>query len=464
MVRSTTMRAIVVLLVAPLLTSCLDDRIPAAERTGVLAQIKDRGVINVVTRNAATSYYIDREDQPQGPEQAMVQSFADDLGVKVHYIVKDSIAGVLDSLASGEADIAAAGLTRTPARSKHFAFGPDYQKITEQVVCNGGLAQPDNIDELAGMKLVVIPDSSYLERLRTLKKTNPDLSWTVSGDVGTETLLRRAWKGRIDCTVADSNIVAINRRYYPSLKIAFDLDHPEHLAWAMPPKATALVGAVRSWFKQYKADGDLAAMKDRYYGYLPKFDFVDNRTLVRRIDTRFDKFDNLFVEAGKKHDIPPLLLAAQAYQESHWDPKAISPTGVRGIMMLTQRTAHALGVKNRLDPAESINGGAQYLARMRERTSDKAKPRDRTFLALAAYNIGFAHLRDAQTLARRLGKDPHSWADMRTVLPLLAEKRYYKTLKYGYARGTEPVRYVNRIRNYEDVIREHVHLQNVSLH
>ena len=452
---STPMRALIVLLAVPL-AGCFGDRQTAMNRTDVLAQIKARGVLNVATRNAPTSYYLGREGEPQGPEQAMVESFAHHLGVTVRYRVSDSVAGVLDDLASGRADLAAAGLTRTADRRKQFAFGPSYQKVTEQVVCNDQITQPNNVDDLVGTNLVVIPDSSYVERLKTLRQTHPKLSWKTSGEVGTETLLRRVWKGKIACTVADSNIVAINRRYFPSLKIPFALNQPEHLAWAMPRKATELAAAVRDWFDHYKADGDLAAMKTRYYGYVPKFDFVNNRTLVRRINDRFDKYDHLFVQAGRKHDIPPLLLAAQAYQESQWDPKAISPTGVRGIMMLTQRTAKALGVQNRLDPVQSINGGAEYLARMRKRTSDSADPRDRTLLALAAYNVGFAHLRDAQTLAKRLGKDPNHWADLRTVLPLLAEKRYYKTLKYGYARGTEPVRYVNRIRNYEDVIREHV--------
>jgi len=464
MVRSIPMRALVVLLAMPLLGGCLDDRTTPGERTDVLEQIRARGVLNVATRNAPTSYYLGREGQPQGPEQAMIRSFADYLGVKVRYHVKDSVAGVLDSLASGEADIAAAGLTRTADRRQRFAFGPSYQKVSEELICNGGLAQPKNVDDLIGLDLMVVPESSYVERLQALKKKHPKLAWKTSGDVGTETLLRRAWKGKIDCTVADSNIVAINRRYFPSLKVPFALTKPESLAWAMPPKAGALDDAVHKWFRKYRAAGKLAAMKNRYYGYVPKFDFVDNRALVRSINSRLDKYDQLFVEAGEKHDIPPLLLAAQAYQESHWNPRAESPTGVRGIMMLTQRTARAMGVKNRLNPAQSINGGAQYLARMRERTSDKADPHDRTLLALAAYNVGFAHLRDAQKLARRLGKDPLRWADLRTVLPLLAEKRYYKTLKYGYARGTEPVRYVNRIRNYEDVIRQHVQLKAVSLH
>ncbi len=125
-------------------------------------------------------------------------------------------------------------------------------------------------------------------------------------------------------------------------------------------------------------------------------------------------------------------------------------------MMLTGRTAKAVGVDNRLDPAESIRGGAKYLSRMRSRIDESVPSPDRLLMALAAYNIGLAHLRDAQKLAERLGKNAHSWRDLKQVLPLLADKRYYPSLKYGYARGREPVRYIHRIRDYEDVIRRHI--------
>ena len=150
--------------------------------------------------------------------------------------------------------------------------------------------------------------------------------------------------------------------------------------------------------------------------------------------------------------MPADLLAALAYQESHWDPQATSQTGVRGIMMLTQNTAESLGVDNRLNPAEAIDGGARYLADRHQRLPDTLPEPDRTYLALASYNIGRGHVLDARQLARELGKNPNSWEDMKDVLPLKADKRYYPQTRYGYARGYEPVHYVQRIRNYQDVI------------
>ena len=126
------------------------------------------------------------------------------------------------------------------------------------------------------------------------------------------------------------------------------------------------------------------------------------------------------------------------------------------MMMLTWRTAKAMGVKNRLSSEQSILGGAKYLARMRDKLKDTLQEPDLTWMSLAAYNVGLGHLRDAQTLAQREGKDPTSWHDVKNMLPLLSDKKYYSSLKYGYARGTEPVRYVQQIRRYEQILQQHL--------
>jgi membrane-bound lytic murein transglycosylase F len=160
----------------------------------------------------------------------------------------------------------------------------------------------------------------------------------------------------------------------------------------------------------------------------------------------------MFIKAAKKNGISSALLAAQSYQESHWNPKAKSPTGVRGIMMLTQPVAKSLGVTSRLDAKQNIYAGAKYHAKMKKMFDDNVTEPDRSWLALAAYNVGRGHFRDAQGLAEKLGKNPNLWIDMKEVLPLLSEKEYYKDLTYGYARGNEPVQYVTRIRDYDDIL------------
>ncbi|HKJ88004.1 MAG TPA: membrane-bound lytic murein transglycosylase MltF, partial [Gammaproteobacteria bacterium] len=299
-----------------------------------------------------------------------------------------------------------------------------------------------------------VADSSYTERLRALKAAgHPDLRWQETSNLDTEALLRQVWKRKIDCTVADSTIVDINRRYFPELITPFNLSKDQPLAWALPASSADLEEAIADWLGRFRSDGRLADLREKYYGFFKMFDYVDTRVYIRRIDKRFPKFRTYFRRAAEKNDLPYTLIAAQGYQESQWRAHAKSPTGVRGIMMLTRTTARALGVTNRLDPRQSIFGGAKYLARMKERFSDKVDEPDRTWLALAAYNLGRAHLHDAQKLAREQSLNPHRWRSLKKVLPLLAKKQYYRHLKYGYARGTEPVRYVRRIRDYRLVLK-----------
>ncbi len=446
-------RWLVLLMGSGLLAACSSPDNPKQEAGRSLQEIRDAGKLVVLTRNAPTTYYIGRDGEPTGPELEMVNAFADHLGLEVEFLVKDSIQEIISGIEQAEGDLAAAGLTMTPVRQEAFHFGPSYQDVTQQVVCRRDNVQPESVTELVGLEIKVIAASSYAAQLARLRQEHPELSWEETDSLSTEQLLYSVWQRELDCTVADSNIVDINRRYFPELIAPMNLSRAEPLAWMMSSQQDELQSAVSDWFDEYQGSGRLSALQDKYYGFFTEFDYVDIRKLIRRIDQRLPNYNDYFKTAGAKYQLSPLLLAAQAYQESHWRADAVSPTGVRGIMMLTQNTARAMGVSNRLDPRQSIFGGAKYLAQLkRDRFDEAVTEPDLTWLALASYNIGRAHMHDAQVLARRQGLDPHRWRDIKQVLPLLSDKRYYKDLKYGYARGMEPVRYVQRIREYLHVI------------
>lgn len=426
-----------------------------------LDNIQQKKILTVVTRNAPTTWYEGREGDA-GFEYELAKSFAAYLDVELKLVTQDSISGILDMLKQGQADIAAAGLTRTPERENGFLFGPAYQKVTQQVVCRRGGARPKNVKELVDVDLMVPANSSYVERLQSLKSRYPDLHWRENASLNTESLLEQVWKKELECTIADSNIVAINRRYFPELSVRFDLGEPQSLAWMLPADAAHLRDKVNTWYGMISKNGDLAALKEKYYGYIEVFDYVDTRALVRRIKQLLPKFRPMFEEAGLRYGLDWTLLAAQSYQESHWNPRAKSPTGVRGIMMLTLTTAKEMGIKSRLNAKENIMGGAKYLAQMKKRLPQSIIKHDREWMALAAYNIGFGHMRDAFVLTKRLQKNPDLWTDVSTVLPLLGRRKYYRTLKHGYARGWEPVRYVKRIRDYQDIIINNLERQKVA--
>ena len=417
----------------------------------LLEQIQRQGHLKVITRNAPTSYYIGRHG-PTGFEHDLVQSFAEYLGVTAEFQQLDNTQDIINRIVNHKAHLAAAGLTKTPGRAELALFGPEYQKIKQQLICHREGPRPKELADLQDVNLLVADGTSYIENLQALQATTPQLHWTTTQNLSTEQLLREVWLQNIDCTVADSNIFAINQRYYPKLRVALDLSEPQALAWLLPKEATLLQNALNHWFEEIRNDGVLDNILQRHYAHAEIFDFVDLRAFKRRINSRLPKYQVLFVEAGEENNIDWSILAAQAYQESHWNPKAKSPTGVRGIMMLTQNTAKSLGVTNRLDPEQSIAGGTLYLRQIKNRLPNDIPEQDRLWFALAAYNIGMGHIYDARRLAKRLDKNPNLWIEMREVLPLLSQKQYYSTLRYGYARGTEPVRYVERIHNYHDIL------------
>jgi membrane-bound lytic murein transglycosylase F len=407
----------------------------------------------VVSRNAPTTWYQGR-DELLGPEYDLIQSFAEYYKIPFRLESVDSIGEVLDWMQQGKAHIAAAGLTDTEKRrAEGFLFGPQYYEVQQQVVCrraNGKL--PRKIEDLIGKNIQVIADSSYVELLHQIKQQHPRLRWQEVEDMGTEQLLEQVWQKKIDCVLADSNIVSINRRYYPELVVAFPISEPQPLAWIINSKWPQLEGYIEDWLNHITESGQLAVIQEKYYGHVEIFDYVDMRKFIRRIKTLLPKYRTEFEQAAIKYKLDWTLLAAQSYQESHWNARAKSPTGVRGMMMLTLNTARQMGVKSRLDAHQSIQGGAKYMARMIGRIPDSVEGEDRIWLALASYNVGFAHLRDALSLAPEIGKNPDYWVDVKELLPLLSQKKFYKKLKYGYARGLEPVEYVQRIRDYQQVL------------
>jgi len=417
--------------------------------------LKKQGELIVLTRNAPTTWYQGREGEV-GFEHDLIQSFAKLHGLKVKFKIVDNFEQLIKQIQNGEAHIAAAGITKTEARiNKGYVFGPEYQQVQQQVVCRRSKrAVPKKIEDLLSRTIAVIKSSSYSESLQKLKLEYSDLKWDEVTESSTEQLLERVWKKEIDCTISDSNITRISRRYYPELVTAFSVKKKEPLAWVIAPKWKGIKDSVTEWLEIIKSSSEFATIDERYYGHIQLYDFVDNRSFNRRIKSRLPKYRKTFEKAAAKYDLPWTLLAAQSYQESHWNPRAKSPTGVRGMMMLTLNTAKSIGVKSRLNPTQSIFGGAKYLKKMIKRIPESVAKEDRVWYALAAYNVGYGHLKDAMRLAKQQDLNGNQWLNLKKILPLLSQKKYYKKLKYGYARGTEPVRYVQRIRGYQQVLEQ----------
>tara|TARA_B100000446_G_scaffold63460_1_gene60061 strand:- start:4505 stop:5941 length:1437 start_codon:yes stop_codon:yes gene_type:complete len=422
-------------------------------RPNAVEQIRSQGQLVVITRNSPTTYFEDNVGTT-GYEYELAKAFAEHLGVELVIKQADSLSDLYSSLERQEAAFAAANLTITDARNKWVRFSTPYMQVSQKVIYRRGGMKPDTEIDLAKGQLVISSDSSHAEKLRMLQDTNiPELTWSESPDFESVGLLQMVATGEVDFTIINSNEFEMLQAYYPNLAVAFDLTGAQPLAWAFPQtRDDSLFKASEAFFRNAQTNGLLLEVRERFYGHLDQLNYVGAKRFQRQTDKKLDKYDDLFREAGEKYELDWRLLAAMSYQESHWNPRAKSFTGVRGLMMLTRRTAKELGVKNRLDPKQSIYGGAAYLAKLRKRLPEKIQEPDRTWMALAAYNVGYGHLTDARKLAVGEGGDDSRWMDVKDYLPLLSQKRYHKKTKHGYARGSEPVSYVQNIRRYFDVL------------
>ncbi|MEM7081266.1 MAG: membrane-bound lytic murein transglycosylase MltF [Pseudomonadota bacterium] len=418
-----------------------------------LERVQQAGVLTVVTRNAATTHYFGTAG-PTGLEFDLAQGFADYLGVDLALYNAQEFTDILGDVASWDADMAAAGLTITPSRAAQFAFSDPYQTVDQVLVYRMGQRKPRTVDDILTGQIAVTGGSSFVETLLALQLLHPTLQWTEMPEASSvEELLQQVANKELQYTVVDSTDLDINLNYFPSLRTGFALSSEEPLGWAFRTLPdTGLRDAANDYLATLSESGRLDELKARYFDRDHSLDYVGTRKFIRDIRGRLLKYRSVFEEAGVNNEVDWQLLAAQSYQESHWNPDAVSPTGVRGLMMLTRATAKQMGVADRTDPRESILGGARYLVRLKKKFPERITEPDRTYFALAAYNVGFLHLEDARILTQKGGLNPDLWEDVRKFLPLLAQKKWYTQTKRGYARGWEPVIYVDNIKSYYSIL------------
>jgi len=440
------LRLLIIITMAALIGTC-------SSPPPLLDQVLDTGELRVVTRDSPTAYTIS-PDGPSGPEYDLVRAFADELGVELVIEPVTSISEILPRLLSGEAHMAAAGLSITESRQRYLHFGHPYEFVDVHLIYKLGTGRPRSIEDILDRSIEVVAASSHVDILENLQQEYPELAWTENADAEFAELLTKVAMGEVDLTIADSPDFNIQRHFYPDLRIAFDLDVEDSIAWAFPKgSGDTLLARADDFLIDSDRGGLLARVHERYYGHTKKFDYVGTRNFIRHYESRLPRYRAWFEQAGEDWGIDWRLLAAIGYQESHWRSQAVSPTGVRGIMMLTEATAEYLGLEDRLDPQSSILGGAEYFARQTERVPETVPEPDRTWMALAAYNVGFNHVKDAQTIVEWQNGDPDSWIDLSEALPLLSQRKWYSRLPFGYARGWEPVLYVDNIRAYYNILK-----------
>ncbi len=435
------------------------DKFATPEKTAEIAlpTTPEKNVITFVTLNSPNTYYVNSDKQFAGLEYDLAILFAEYLGDNTHvkFIVADSIEKVIANIINKQADIAASDLTMTEERKRLINFSQPYQDVQEQVVYNKETNNnpPKNTKDLINAHVVVPAATSFVERLKKLQKTDPGLTWEERKEMHSEQLLEEVASGDIDYTIADSHLVSVLQNYHPNLGVAFSLGESEKIAWGFSKNSNPeLLEKVNAFFAKIKKDGTLRNVIDRYHGNAKRLKPVDVKSYLIKTRTLLPKYKRLFQQAQEITGLDWRLLAAISYQESHWDTFNTSPTNVRGLMMLTESTADSMGVTDRLDPKQSIPAGAKYISQLIETIPDRVPEPDRTYMALAAYNIGYAHVEDARILAQRLKMNPDSWADVKKTLVMLNDPKYYSSAKFGYCSGGAPVIFVESVRSYYNIL------------
>ena len=404
----------------------------------------------VVTSTGPLTYHLDDKGAVAGLEHDLIELFAQELGVGVKYEVvpPDEIEA---ALAAGTAHLAAAWLPM-PGDAREQTTPPILQ--TSDVLLQHEASLPlDDKDDLRGRTVVAMPGSRQLGTLRELQKRMPDLQVNEYRDGDLFSLLESLGRREVELVAIDSTLTQIAAQFVPSLQATLELGDQHPVVWRLGTHPNAeLLARISAFVERAQRDGTLLKIEDRYFGHVRRLGQADIVTFLGRIETLLPKFRKHFQSAQTVSGIDWRLIAAVAYHESNWNPQATSPTGVRGIMMLTEETADRLGIGNRLDVRESIIGGARYLNLLKDMQPGNVPEPDRTWLALASYNIGPGSFNAARALAKLQGADPTAWYEMKQILPLLAQRKYYERVKSSGARGGEAVLLVENIRAYYDIL------------
>jgi len=412
-----------------------------------LDAVRARGELRVVTLNLPTCYYFGAQGT-EGLEFELANRFASQLGVKLTMYPVASERAMQDELAGGRADIAAASLSDSPDWRRVGDAAVPYANIPQLVVYRRSGVRPRDTLQLESARLAVragSPQERILEKIRAT--VAPTLQWVQTAPSSADPI-DDVDTGGADYAITDAREFSYARHLYPNVLVGFALPDTRPVQWIVRKGATGLLEAVDQFFGSLAQSGELTQLVQSASGDTRRFEYEESREFQTHVADRLPRYRSWFEQAAAQVGIDWRLLAAVGYQESKWDPRAVSDEGAQGLMMLTADTAQAMGIKDRNDPKQSIFAGARYLAQVREMIPDRVPEPDRTWLTLAAYNVGFGHLEDARIITQALGKDPDSWTSVRAQLPLLAQGRWYTRAKRGYARGWEPVQFVDRIQRY----------------
>jgi membrane-bound lytic murein transglycosylase F len=420
-----------------------------AQHETALSRIKESGVINLITQNNSYCYY-EYRGKPRGFEYELAKAFAQFLGVRLKVQVVKNWDEMIHSM--GQTHFLAARLTPSSSCEGVVDFSNGYLTIQRHIIFHKDNRNIQTINDLDGKTIYIKKGSPYEESLCRLQQAGIRFKIKASEDATIEKIIRDVAQKKIGITVADSTIAFLYRRYYPDIQIGFPIEDAQSLVWAVPKGEKDLLEEINRFFETIREDGTFYKIYMQYYSDIEVFDYLDIKAYHQRLETRLPRYEDIIKKTALKFRFDWRLIAAVMYQESHFNPETLDPSDMRGLMQLTSATAKEMGIEDRLDPKQNIMGGVKYLRSLYD-SYQNIPDQDRLLISLAAYNVGPRHIIDAQDLARRMNLNPYQWASLKKTLPLLEKPEYYRQSKYWYCCGNRPVRYVQQIMIYYDILR-----------
>ena len=423
-----------------------------SKESSKLKQIKSNGILRIALV-ADPPHYFPSKVKERGYDFELVSHYATSIDVELEIIKTNTSDEIIFLLNQGKVDIGILG-SSPEFDQKNIKNVVTYNNSKWYVIGNRANRQlPKSIDSIEPNTMIVANGSNASFILHSIREDYPSLLWDELKNTNVRSILERINENHSKISIISEDIYVYYQYLFPETKKIFVLPIKYPSRWLVKNNNNlSFLYSINSFFNKYKQNGKLEKIGKTYYEHLSAFDYVDIRYYLKRIDKKLPKYKKYFVEAAKNSALDARIIAAVSYQESHWNRKARSPTGVRGMMMLTLDTAKRVGVKNRLNAKQSIFGGAKYLKILYESLSNTIKEPDRLWFTLAAYNIGLGHVEDARTITKSQGDNPNSWIDVEKHIPKLSQKKWYKKTKYGFARGHEPIEFVKRVRRYYDIL------------
>jgi membrane-bound lytic murein transglycosylase F len=434
------------------LTGCQPESLPPPA--------KDEKLV-VAVRPGPTSWFPGPDGQPSGFDHDLLKRFADEHKLKLEIVEVGSAAALLAKVAAGEVHIGAGGLYRPPAGVTRDATDSDrsrvlwtsgFHVVEPVLIYTTDGFKPKNWNDLSGASVGYVESTGIETSLAKIRQDHPEVEWKPMALPSADALIAQVSAGHVDYAIVASIDAAASRNIFLDYDVGFSVGAKRELAWAVAPLQQKLLEDLDAFFARARRDGLLKRLADRHFSNTRQVERIDAGVFQERIKNLLPEYRSTFQRAQVATGVEWRLLAAIAYQESQWDPFATSETGVRGLMQITEDTAKHLRVADRLNPMDAVVGAAQYVQDLKSKLPPRITEPDRTWFALAAYNIGLAHLEDARILAQKQKLNPDLWSDVKQVLPLLALPEYHEGTRFGYARGGMPVAFVDRVRAYYDIL------------